>query len=384
MGELKTFKRGQQIYKEGEKSASAYLIQSGMVSVYLPKQKKNIELYRLTGGQVLAEEALYNLPLTASAVAINDVTVIELRVDATRQLIDSTNPQLRAIVKALCDKQKVVNGELKTLRAEQDTSPCPPDAVAKVFGVLYHVVNYTGTKKDNKATISWANLKRYAHRVFLESPIRLEQAFNVLVKLKLAEVQMIKSETDENAPDEMGTCTFHDLAMVERFFEYFQNFHFKGGNANLLKYDEKCTQTAQALVKVSEGEKTDRNGVVYLNYKTVCDRLKAMLGPSFNPDAILRLEQKGLFVKRESNDRGGQLSFFRSEFISMLDNWKFLREIEKWNDLGFVDLKEGQASPTAADAQKEILTCPTCLSQITEAMRFCPACGANLAQKAAA
>ena len=53
---------------------------------------------------------------------------------------------------------------------------------------------------------------------FLESPIRLEQAFNIAVKLKLAEVKMVKNDTDKDAIEEMGPCTFHDLKPPRALF----------------------------------------------------------------------------------------------------------------------------------------------------------------------
>ena len=259
---------------------------------------------------------------------------------------------------------------------------------AKVFACLYHVVNYYGDKKDGKIIIQWNTVKKLAQRLFAEPPSRLEQAFNVCVKLKLAEVKMVKADNEPDTPEEMGPCTFHDLKPVERFFEFYQNYHFKGSSAAILKYDEKCRDMVQAMLQVSEGEKMDKAGVVYMNYKDACDKLRVVMGPTFNAEHILRLEQKGLFVKRQSSATGGTLSFIRTEFLGMLECWKVLREVEKWNELGFVDLKEGQAKPAAAagaapTGDKPVITCSTCLTQVAENAKFCQACGAKLAAAAA-
>lgn len=390
MSGQKNFRRGEVIFREGDKPGTIYVVQSGLVSVYLAKNKKNIELYKATTGQLVGEEALFGLPIGANVQAVNDVMAFEVRVDAARQALDSSNAAVRLIVKSLVDKQKTVYAELKATKGEQDSTPCPPDNTAKVFACLYHLAKYYGEKKDTKIVINWTTLKRYAQRLFLESPIRLEHAFNILVKLKLAEVKMVKNDTDKDAPDEMGPCTFHDLAPVERFFEFYQNFHFKGSNPGILRYDEKCAQTAGALVKLSEGERMDKAGVVYMNYRDTTEKMKAILGATFTPEQIMRLETKGLFVKRESNNQGGTLAFIRSEFVGMIEAWKILREVEKWNEIGFVDLKEPEApkAPAAIGASANAggnasITCPTCLTLLAATARFCSGCGAKLGQAAA-
>ncbi|MBI3543641.1 MAG: cyclic nucleotide-binding domain-containing protein [Deltaproteobacteria bacterium] len=399
----KNVRKGDVILKEGEKPGTIYIIQSGMVSVFLPKQKKNIELYKAGVGQIVGEEALFGLPLTASVAAVNDVSLIEVRVDAVKPLLDAANPTVKHLLKSVIDKQKAFNGELKTLKADQDLTPCPPDNTAKVFACLFHVAKYYGEKKDNKIVIQWEMLKRFAQRMFLESPLRLEQAFNILLKLKLAEVQMVKVDPKPQKPgapkpkeeellETMGACTFHDLVPVERFFEFYAQFHFKGANPTILKYDDKCNQVVKALVQISEGERQDKSGVVYMKYTETCDKMKAIIGPSFTADTILRLEQKGLFVKRESNNQGGTLSFFRQEFINMGEAWKILREVEKWNELGFVDMSEPKpvlapgavgADGAPLDPNKAIVTCPACLSAVGEAAKFCHACGQKLTAQAA-
>jgi hypothetical protein len=50
-----------------------------------------------------------------------------------------------------------------------------------------------------------------------------------------------------------------------------------------------------------------------------------------------------LFIKRTSTNDGGVLSFYRPDFDQMLLNWTILREVESWNEKGFVDVGEAQA-----------------------------------------
>ncbi|MFL5812219.1 MAG: Crp/Fnr family transcriptional regulator, partial [Bdellovibrionia bacterium] len=70
---LKTLKKGELLFNEGDKATTVYLVQSGLISVYLQRPKKNIEIYQVAGSQVLGEHALFGSPQQPfSAVALNE------------------------------------------------------------------------------------------------------------------------------------------------------------------------------------------------------------------------------------------------------------------------------------------------------------------------
>jgi hypothetical protein len=379
MSQLKVFKKGETIVKEGEKLAQLYLISTGLASVCLVRDKKNIELYRVGSGQVIGEDALLSSSSFPFIVlALNETKVYEITLPMIKQNIENSNSMLKLFIKGLVEKLKVITAELKVLKLETSSAPCPADNVAKVFGCIYHAANSTGTKKEGKVTVTWQAFKKYIQRVFLESPVRLEQAMYVLVKLKLAEKEMQKSEIDPNAPEELGYFHILDLVTVERFFDFYQNYHFKPGYENILKYDEKCMQTASALLKASEAEKVDRNGTVNMNFKDTMDKMKAEMGSTFNLDSFDRLQQKGLFIKRQTNNQGGSISFLKSDFEIMVQNWKFLKEIDKWNELGYVDLSDPKEQKTTAKGADGGMICSSCKAPIIENQKFCGECGNKL------
>ncbi len=384
----KLVKKGELIFREGEKAQKVFLIQTGQVSVFIPRPKKNIELYQSSSSQILGEEALFgSLQYTTSAAALNDVNIVEIPLDQIRQQMDQGSQVIKILFRSMAEKQKSAMAEIRANKMEKDTTPCPPDHVAKAFGVIFHVAKHIGTLTgDKKVTVEWVAFKKYAQRIFLESPMRLEQTCNIMVKLKFAEYQMVKDDTDPEAPETIGFIHIHEPAVLEDFFEFYQNYHYKGQGATVLRSDEKCIQLTQHMFDLSQNEKVDRAGVVYMNYKDVLDKLKELMGNAFTADLFDRIEQKGLFVKRESSQKGGQISFFRSEFGSMLRNWRILREIEKWNDKGTVDLIEAvpEKPKDAAGAAVAAKACPACKAAATEAQKFCGQCGHSFAAAKAA
>jgi CRP-like cAMP-binding protein len=380
MNQLKVYKKGEFLLKEGDRLNHLILISTGLVAICVVRGKKNVELYRAGNGQVIGEEILNSAgPTTYAVVALNETKILEAPVEIMQQQLAASGNVLKLFIKGLIEKQKTVSADLKSLKLESSSAPCPSEHVAKIFGVIFHTANTVGKKADGKTTVPWAPFRKYAQRVFLEPPTRLEQAMYLLMKLKLVEKQMVKSETDPTAPEELGFFHILDIGVVEKFFDFYQNYYFKPGFENLLKYDEKCMQTAQAMLKVSEGEKVDRNGNVTLNFKDSMDKLKTELGSAFHIDALDRLQQKGLFVKRQSNNSGGTIAFLKPDFELMIQNWKILKEIEKWNELGFVDLSEPKEKKAVPGQAEGDALCPACNKPVSLSQKFCGECGSKLA-----
>ena len=188
MSQQKVFKKGEFLVREGEKPNLLYLIISGLVSVCVVRDKKNIELFRVSSGQIIGEEIL--TPPTANnlvVIAINETKVFEVPVSAMEQEINACKSVMKLFVKGVLEKQKTLVAQIRTIKLENNTAACPPEHVAKIFGTIFHSAVTVGLKKDGaKISIPWAPFKKYAQRVFLESPVRLEQAMNLIVKLKLA------------------------------------------------------------------------------------------------------------------------------------------------------------------------------------------------------
>ncbi len=109
-------------------------------------------------------------------------------------------------------------------------------------------------------------------------------------------------------------------------------------------------------------------------------QLKTAFAGNFTPDQFDRMEKKGLFIKRESSTTGGTLQFYRHDFSVMLQNWKILREIDKWNERGVVDLVD----PVSEKTKGAKSACPACFSEVAEKQKFCGNCGNKLGEAAAA
>jgi hypothetical protein len=386
MNNLKTFKRGEILLKEGQEAKTIYLIQSGKVGAQVLRGKQTVDLYQLVGIHVVGEQALFGAALQPeSIVAISETKAIEVPVELLAKQVEDSSQLVKLLNKSLGDKLKIFRNEVKNARLERSPLPCAPENIAKLFGVLFHSARHLGKLEaapSPRVVVDWRMLRLYAQRIFHEPSERLDSAIKILVKLKLAEQHMVKvEEPDEDdleseGREELGQVHLLDLPRIERFFEYYQYYSAKSGKGEFLITNTQCLKFVSALLKISEGVEADRNGAVRIPFGAAVERLKADYGLVFNDTYIGLLEMKGLLLNRTSRDEGVFFAFDVKEFRGAFENWEILREIELWNEKGVVDMNpEEAAKPVQAAAFK----CSSCSQEAPSSSKFCPNCGVKLA-----
>ncbi|MGZ3743990.1 MAG: cyclic nucleotide-binding domain-containing protein [Pseudobdellovibrionaceae bacterium] len=376
---LKTIKKGELLFTEGEKIQNVYLIQSGAVSLCLTRHKKNTDVFQIGSAQILGEQILVGQNThSTSAIATTETKILEIPAESFKAQFEASPQMLKIIIKSLTDRLKTATADVKSSRMEKDATPCPEDQVAKIFGTVFHTANYKGEKKENRVIIDWGLFRQYSQRIFGESLKRLEQCVNLLVKLKLAMYEMGKSPEGPEGPDLIQKVHFLDLEAVENFFEFYQYYYFKGGKSEVLKIEDTTANILSGLISFSENLPMDRFGVVSMELPKVIEYFKNELNFNFTPDTLTRLEKKGLFTKRRTNSNNDvQLQFDFREFSGFHKNWRVLREIDKWNEKGFVDPSEPEKKPIKKSSAGGI-KCPACSAEINENQKFCGECGHKL------
>lgn len=336
-------------------------------------------MFQIGANQVLGEQVLIGQNThTTSAIATTETKVLEIPAESFKAQFEAAPQMFKFIMKSLTERLKGATADVKSSRMEKDASPCPEDQVAKAFGVIFHTANYKGEKKEDRVIIEWSLLRQYSQRVFGESLKRLEQAINLLVKLKLAMYEMGKDPDDPEGPESIQKVHFFDLKAIENFFEFYQYYYFKGGKTEFLKIEDGIFNILGGLLACTEGQPVDRFGVVSVPFPKAMEHFKNEMGLNFTPDTLTRLESKGLFTKRRTNAQNEvHIQFELKEFTGFHKNWRILREVDKWNEKGSVDPNEPEkklAKKAAAGGAK----CPACQADTQENQKFCGECGHKL------
>jgi cAMP-binding proteins - catabolite gene activator and regulatory subunit of cAMP-dependent protein kinases len=374
----RTFKKGEVIYKDGDKITSVYLIQQGGVNQCLIRGKKTIDLFQLGTSHILGDQVILGTNThPTSAVATTETKVLEVPVETLKQAYEAAPQMLKVVIKSLADRLRLAVNDVRSARMEKDSSPCPEDQVAKAFAAVFHTANHKGDRSmAGRIIVDWTMMKQYGQRVMGESPKRIEQVINILVKKKLALYQMGKSPDNPDGPDEIQKVHFLDLNLIESFFEFYQYYYFKGGRPELLKVDDFCQQLLDGFIKLGETSEPDRFGVVSVEFAKFAEYCKEEMGINLNNDHFARLEAKGVFTKRRSVGTGVLLQFEIKEYKSMAYSWAILKEIEKWNEKGFVDMDEKEEKPKKKSSGGP--SCPACSVEVAVGAKFCQECGHKL------
>lgn len=376
MSNQKVYKKGEVLYKDGEKISNVIFIQTGGVSQCLIRGKKNIDLFQIGANQVLGEGIISGQPThTTTAIATTETKTLEIPVDVFKQQYDSTPQFLKMIIKSLADRLKQAITEVRNNKMEKDSSPCPDEAVPRIYGALFFTALHKGEKqKDGKIEVDWGVMKSYVQRVMGESPKRLEQAINVLIKMKLANYVMGKLPEDPDGPDVIQQVVLYDLGVIEAFFEFYQYYFYKPGKQDLLRYEESVANLLEVFIKAVEKSEPDRFGMVSVEYTKIQEDVKKDLGVNLNQDHFARLEQKGVMSKRRNVDgKGVFLEFEIKEYRNFFFSWKFIREIDKWNEKGFVDLDEKEEKKKKSEGP----ACTQCGAALNPQAKFCSECGSK-------
>ncbi|NUM58584.1 MAG: cyclic nucleotide-binding domain-containing protein [Bdellovibrionaceae bacterium] len=377
----KVYKKGDILFKESDKITHVIFVQSGGVNVCLQRGKKNLDLYQVSTQSILGE-SFFNGQATHpyTAIATTETKTLEVPLEALKAQFEAGPQLFKMAIKSLTDRLKISLMEMKSSRLEKDSSPCPEDLVAKVFGSIFHTIKHKGSKrKDGYMEIDWLMLRQYSQRIFSESFKRLEQACNILVKLKLANYEVGKAPDNPDGPDEIQKFIVYDLLPIESFFEFYQYYYFKYGKNEILKPDDFTISIVDALLKFAAGKEIDRFGIVSLDFTELLDFVKNEVGIQLNNDHFSRLEQKGCMTKRRTIADVVKLEFEIKELKNILFTWKVLKEIEKWNERGSVDINEKEEKK----AKKSENQCPQCAAPVTLQQKFCAECGHALVQNKA-
>jgi len=387
MSEIKVVKKGQFLFKAGDKIQTVYVVQSGQVNICLQKNNKVLDVMTVGNGYVFADLTVLGTNVYLySGLAMQELKVTEIPLDVFKAQYESLIPTYKTFIKTMAEKLKWAVNEVKNSKQEKAFIPCAEESIPRAFGSVFHVLNHKGIKDNGRAKVDWLTLKNYSQRIFGESPKRIEQVTQILVKLKLGEYILGRdpNNVDPESPEtEIQGFEAYDLAGLEAFFEFYQYYYFKGGKSELLKFDEANYNTLKILLIAYAEVVPDKFGLASHSFDQVVEVFKEY-GVQLGNGHFTALEAKGLFCKRKTVDGKVMLQFDKKEFEVQINMWSIIREIDKLNEKGLVDMSDVDDGPKKrVQAIENGIECNQCKSIIMLESKFCSECGAKVVKAAA-
>lgn len=377
MDNIRRLKKGEILFREGEVCQAVYIVQSGKLALNVERGGRKLEIMTLGTSQLVGEQSIFGTAKHQfTAEAMQETKVMEVPVELMKNQFSGCSGGIKLLIKSLVEESKQSRTMLRSLKMETDKSPCPQVSIPRIFSMLNLVARHTGVKaesNDKDITLDWSVLKLYVARMFAESQQRMRSLLDLLMKLGYADLTI---ETDEDGEEELTKIRIYNIQLVEDFSEFYQYNLYKGTRAEIIYLDTLAFKVGKALVLLSVDQEPDRRGAVTLEYDHILEQIRSRFKFELKSTHLDALEKKGLFVKRSSRDDGKvYLSFDKAEFEKTVTFWTVIHEIDKWNELGFVNLHEKEEDSEDANAE----SCPQCEGKINQDHRFCPHCGFKLA-----
>lgn len=109
-------KKGEHLFKEGDRSQALYLLQSGMIRVYVDKGSTTVELDVAKKGDVLGELSfLDGKPRSSSVEAITDCVLIEISSPTFLEVIKGAPLWLKYLIKTIVSRLRASDARIREL-----------------------------------------------------------------------------------------------------------------------------------------------------------------------------------------------------------------------------------------------------------------------------
>lgn len=103
--ERKVFAKDKIIIRAGDPGEEAYLIQSGLVEVYVTRKDQHVSLAKLEAGQIFGEMSLLDgSKRNANVRALENTNLIVISQKAFHNKLNKSDPTMKAIIQMLGDR----------------------------------------------------------------------------------------------------------------------------------------------------------------------------------------------------------------------------------------------------------------------------------------
>src|SRR5579862_299308 len=96
------FPKGKVLFKQGDKSDAAYIVQAGAVGIYREAQGRKIPLATVRKGELFGEMAVVDgSPRMATGFALEDSTLMVISLESMKEKLRKADPFIRALIHML-------------------------------------------------------------------------------------------------------------------------------------------------------------------------------------------------------------------------------------------------------------------------------------------
>jgi CRP/FNR family cyclic AMP-dependent transcriptional regulator len=327
LSNIKTLKKNEFLFREGDPSDSCYVVKTGQIAITKAKGSSEIELAILRPGQMFGEMAFFDgRPRSASAKAHTpEASVIPLPFAALNAQFKQFPEWLKAMIKTINDHLRAANQNLKNLqKADSDSEKqFTPYKTTKLCAILALVGHKYGEKIEEGIEIPFTTLRNYTIQIFQEPTNKMFKIMEVLEGKKLLKV--------ENIGDGQKRVVVYNLDLITSFVEFYNTWLFKE-ESKRTHITEKELPTLQALVYYGKtAQVQEDSGMHRVNLEQVQNDSMRDLGYVVQGTDYDTLIEKKVISEKISGEAGLFLDYKLKDLERILPYWEIIYAIEKLN-----------------------------------------------------
>lgn len=113
---------GEILFYEGQVPTSLFIIRKGTVSIRKRNKEEFVEIAQVHDGEVIGELSFFDrLPRSADAVALTEISVLEIRFEGLEKIYESIPSYLKTIMTSMATRLRQANDVIKDLRQNKLT-----------------------------------------------------------------------------------------------------------------------------------------------------------------------------------------------------------------------------------------------------------------------
>ena len=216
--EVRSFYKGQMIFKEGQRAETAFLVKSGTVEIFRIINNKRVVLAHLKEGKIFGEMGVITGgPRTASAMAseYSEMVVIDQKV--LNHFLKKSPPIVHSLTRSLIE------------RLQDTTKKVPEEYSSNVFMSVCNIIETLDTARRNMPAseirqnrelqlgLNYRDLSRKIKEIILISQTEID---TIIKKLRSINVLDIESKSDGN-----GREHFVKITDSENFIKKAKDFY---------------------------------------------------------------------------------------------------------------------------------------------------------------
>ncbi len=314
--------KGQYLFKEGETSASMFLIKSGRLAVSRKNfnSEDEVVLGEKVVGELIGEMAFFdNRPRSANVKAVTLSEVIELPFSALQAQFDTCPAWLKVMTKTINAQLRDANTRIKNLEnIMSDTKDkLMPQTLVRVAAVIDALWHQGEEDEEGNRAFAYKEAFNMLVTVFHQNKQKVNKAIKALKELNLLDI------VDSGDKGQQIVVADHETI---RGFMLWYNENLAKDAADQVTIEEKELPVLNVLAYYGQEDvATDLGGgMVKIHLDHMQKNAKSDLHINFQPTSIEALIKKKLVREKQADDKGVWISFDLDELIRIFNYWTLI------------------------------------------------------------